>query len=158
MLIFISTTITKSTLLPDPVFVANKIAVSIIIMIIERYCKFILLMWGNFILTNEFLQLVASQEKLGSIENQLKQAISLYKKRLEWLTTERWAQLVLHICICYCISRHFDSTQAFISGRFRGGARGPGPPFLWNIWKRFIRKWLKWAFKSHFKGFWAPSF
>ena len=44
MLIFISTTITKSTLLPDPVFVANKIAVSMIIMIIKRYCKFILLM------------------------------------------------------------------------------------------------------------------
>ena len=44
MLIFISTTITKSTLLPDPVFVANKIAVSMIIMIIKPYCKFILLM------------------------------------------------------------------------------------------------------------------
>ena len=34
-------------------------------------------------------QLVASKEKLRMIESQLKQAISLYKRRLEWLTTER---------------------------------------------------------------------
>lgn len=35
-------------------------------------------------------QLVASKEKLSMIESQLKQAISLYKRRLEWLTTERY--------------------------------------------------------------------
>ena len=38
------------------------------------------------------------------------------------------------------------------------GPRGSGPPFWWYICKRFIKEWLKWAFKSHFKGFWAPSF
>ncbi|KAJ7369450.1 Von Willebrand factor A [Desmophyllum pertusum] len=35
--------------------------------------------------------LVASKEKLRMIESQLTQAITLYKRRLEWLTTERCA-------------------------------------------------------------------
>ena len=39
------------------------------------------------------------------------------------------------------------------------GPGGPSPfPFWWNVCKRFMRKITKWAFKRHFKGFWAPSF
>ena len=39
---------------------------------------------------NDFvLQLVATRDKLKNIEKQLLTAISLYKKRMEWLTSER---------------------------------------------------------------------
>ena len=41
---------------------------------------------------------------------------------------------------------------------FGEGHRGPTPPLLWNICKRFIRKKLKWTFKNHFREFWGPSF
>ena len=59
--------------------------------------------------------------------------------------------IVLLCCVVlYCV--------VLCSGGFWGGAQGPPPILLWNICKRFTRKRLKWAFKSHFKGFWAPLF
>lgn len=59
--------------------------------------------------------LVASKEKLRMIESQLKQAISLYKRRLEWLTTEsrRVFGVIEERCICIVLDMNTTSESEF---------------------------------------------
>ncbi|KAJ7325717.1 Von Willebrand factor A [Desmophyllum pertusum] len=59
--------------------------------------------------------LVASKEKLRMIESQLAQAITLYKRRLEWLTTEsrRVFGVVEERCICIVLDVDTTSESEF---------------------------------------------
>lgn len=59
--------------------------------------------------------LVASKEKLHMIETQLTQAISLYKRRLEWLTTEsrRVFGVIEEHCICIVLDVNTTSESEF---------------------------------------------
>ena len=69
--------------------------------------------------------------------------------------------IVLLCCVVLCCIVLYCAVADFGEGP-RGLPPLPPSPLppllLWNICKRFTRKRLKWAFKSHFKGFWAPLF
>ena len=92
----------------------------------------------------------------GSLENLLRVILSS-RVELEISHVSTWQSPFRDLGVTLEGSKYTNLMNKLTRWRNRGPG-GPGPPFWWNIFKRSIRKRLKWAFKSHFKGIWAPSF